>query len=75
MTCDKDFGYVRLTRELTCGHYGDLWHGTEARKLKVDFRCYTRRRYGYLATDSVEIYIFKFYFFDATGWNLSGDYI
>ena len=24
MPCDKDFGYARLTRGLTCGHYGDL---------------------------------------------------
>ena len=29
MPCDKDFGYMRLTRELTHGHYGDLWHDTE----------------------------------------------
>ena len=28
MTSDKDFGYVRLTRRLTCRRYGDLWHET-----------------------------------------------
>ena len=29
MPYDKDFDYVGLTRGLTCGHYGDLWHDTE----------------------------------------------
>ena len=29
MPCDEDFGYVKLTQELTRGHYGDLWHDTE----------------------------------------------
>ena len=26
MSCDKDFGYVKVTRGLTCGRYGDLRH-------------------------------------------------
>ena len=24
MSCDKDFGYVRVNQGLTCGRYGDL---------------------------------------------------
>ena len=28
MPCDKDIGYVRLTWELTCAHYGDLLQET-----------------------------------------------
>ena len=28
MPCDKDFGYVRITQGLICGHYGDLRHNT-----------------------------------------------
>ena len=29
MPCDKDLGYVKLTRELTCKNYVDLWNDTE----------------------------------------------
>ena len=29
VSCDKDFCYVRLTRGLTCGRYGDLGHDTQ----------------------------------------------
>ena len=28
MPCDKDFGYMTLTRELTWERYGDLWQLT-----------------------------------------------
>ena len=28
MPCDKDYGYVTLTRRLTWEHYGDLWELT-----------------------------------------------
>ena len=29
MPCDKDFGYVRVIWELTCGYYGDLRYDTQ----------------------------------------------
>ena len=40
----------------------------EYQNLKVDFHCYTRRRYGCLATGSVENYFFQCYMVKPMRW-------